>query len=381
VTILSTVLAGGLAILTAGSLVYCVLTMVAAWHYHRSSRAAKARRRPPISILTPLAGADLGLEENLRSSFRQNYPDFEIVFAVRRQDDPAVRIAQKAMLEFPHVPSTLIVTGEPGCPNAKVYSLLRMTDAAKNDLLVMNDSDIFSPPDLLEIIAAEFEDDRVALATCPYRAIPGFGWPSRLEALEMNTHFFGGVMVARMLEGMRFALGPSAVVRRGALEKIGGWIALGDFLAEDFMLGKLIFEAGYRVILSSCRVEHHIGTSGWASNLEHRLRWVRSTRRSRPKGYVGEVFTYPVPLALLLTLSLPPMWPALVATLALRAAAVWATATWVLRDSSFRSYWWLVPLQDIGALAVWVAGFFGNHVTWRGRKYYLYRDGRFKLAN
>ena len=366
--------------LVAGSLVYCLLSLAAVRSYLRVRRAGKPRQFPAISILTPLAGADLGLEDNLRASFQQHYPEFEIVFGVRHEDDPAIAVARKLMAEFPFVPARLIVTGEPTCANAKVFSLARMTAAARYDLIVMNDSDIRVPPDMLVTIAAEFDDPQVGLATCPYCAIPGSGWPSRLEALGMNTQFMAGVLVARMLEGMKFALGPSAVVRRDALERIGGWPALESFLAEDFVLGKRVFEAGYRVILSSCRVEHHIGDSGAAENLTHRLRWVRSTRRSRPKGYVGEVFTNPLPLALLLISANPAMWPWLVAAVICRVASAYAVAVRVLRDPGFARRFWAIPLQDIAAFLVWIAGFFGNRVTWRGRTYHLHPDGRFELV-
>lgn len=368
-----------LAALVAGSLVYSLMTVVAARKYLKARPAAAPKVLPPISLLTPLAGADLGLEENLRSSFQQDYPAFEVVFAIRRADDPSVPVARKVMAEFPHVLSTLIVAGEPTCANAKVYSLARMTDRARFDLLVMNDSDIRAPRSMLRTVAAEFQDEAVGLVTCPYRAVPGRSWPSRLEALLMNTQFLGGVLVARMLEGMKFALGPSLVVRRSALERIGGWTALEDFLAEDFVIGKMIAEAGYAVILSSCVVEHHIGSSGIAANLAHRIRWVRSTRRSRPKGYVGEVFTNPLPLALALWLLLPATWPLLAVTVVLRAMSVAAVAGWVLRDPLCARYFWALPFQDVLAFLIWVAGFFGNRITWRGRNYYLHRDGRFDL--
>ena len=151
-------------------------------------------------------------------------------------------------------------------------------------------------------------------------------------------------------------------------------------LAEDFVLGKRIFEAGYQVILSSCRVEHHIGDSGAADNLAHRMRWVRSTRRSRPKGYVGEIFTNPLPLALLLLLVDGRAWPWLVAAAVCRMASAWSVAVRVLRDPMFRKWFWAIPLQDVLAFCVWIAGFFGNRVSWRGRTYYLHRDGRFELV-
>src|ERR1022692_2589208 len=141
----------------------------------------------------------------------------------------------------------------------------------------------------------------------------------------------------------------------------------------------MIAEAGYGVILSSCVVEHHIGSSGIAQNLAHRIRWVRSTRRSRPRGYVGEVFTNPLPVALALWLVLPAAWPLLAATVVFRASAGAAVGGWVLRDSLCARYFWALPLEDVLAFAIWVAGFFGNRITWRGRNYYLHRDGRFEL--
>lgn len=362
-----------------GSLVYTVLSIVAAASYLRASRPRRASvDRPPISLLTPLAGHDLGLAENLRSSFEQDYPDFEIVLAVRHETDPAVPVARRMIADHPRVPARLIITGDPDCPNAKVFSLAAMTAAARHDLLVMNDSDIRIERDMLRRVAAEFENPKLGLATCLYRAIPGGGWPSRLEALGMNTHFLAGVLVARMLEGVKFALGPSLVVRRVALEAVGGWTALNRYLAEDYVLGNRVFDAGYEVILSSVRVEHRIGSATAAECLLHRLRWSRSTRRSRPKGYAGSLFTFPVPIALVLFALLPATWPALAFTLVLRYVAAWATAGAVLHDRDALRYWWAIPIEDVLAFLVWLAGFFGNRVKWRGRTYVVHADGTFE---
>ncbi len=365
--------------LLAGSLVYSGLAMVAARRYASVPAPDTPTEYPPITITTPLAGADLGLEHNLRSSFAQDYPRFELVFAVRRDDDPACAVVRRLMAEFPHVAARLLIVGDPVCPNAKVHSLKKMTGAAAYDLLVMKDSDIRSDPGMLRTVAAEFADPRVGLATCPYVAISGPRWAARLEALMMNTHFMAGVLTARMLEGMKFALGPSAAVRRGALEAIGGWDALDRYLAEDFMLGKLVAESGAGVILSRAVVEHHIGSASWSESMEHRLRWCRSTRRSRPWGYVGEVFTNPIPLALLVTAASPIWWPALALTVAMRYASSWAVARALRSPAAVRDFW-AVPLQDLFTLLAWVGGFVGNRITWRGRIYELYRDGRFELV-
>jgi len=365
--------------LVAGALIYQVLTIVAAVRY-RGVRPPGSSVAPPISILKPLSGAEDGLEENLRSFFEQRYPEFEILFAVRSAADPAIDVVERLQARYPGVPSKLIVTGEPPYANAKVYSLDLMLEAARHDLVVMADSDIRVMPDMLPALAAEFADEKVGMATCPYRVVPGHSFWSSLEAIGLNTEFLSGVLVARMLDGMKFALGPTIVARRETLRQIGGFDAVKDYLAEDFVLGNLAARHGFGVILSSYVIDHYIGAQSFGANVRHRLRWTRSARRSRPWGYAGQVFTHPLPIALMLCAISPGWWPVLVGAAVLRAAAVWATAGHVLRDGLTLRRCWLVPLEDAFTLLVWCAGFFGNTIQWRGRRYWLLPDGRFELV-
>jgi ceramide glucosyltransferase len=183
-------------------------------------------------------------------------------------------------------------------------------------------------------------------------------------------------LVARMLEGMRFAVGPTIAARRRVLHSIGGFERLKDYLAEDFVMGKLAAEAGHGVILSSYVVEHHIGDATFSENAAHRIRWARSTRRSRPAGYVGQVFTMPVPLALLVCAASPGWWPVLPLTIVVRALAAYTVSARVLRANI---NWLLLPGEDVVAFCFWLAGFFGNTITWRKRRYRLSSDGRFEL--
>jgi ceramide glucosyltransferase len=365
-----------LAALVAGSLVFCVLVVVAARNYLAVARSKGAVI--PVSILKPLAGADEGLEENLRSYFTQDYPEFEILFAVRDVGDAAVAIAERLRAEYPNILSRLIVVGEPPYPNAKVWSLSHMTTVASHDLLAMADSDVRVGPDFLRGVTAEFADGRLGLETCPYRAVPGESIWSRLEAIGMNTEFLAGILTARLLEGMKFAVGPTIVARKKVIEAIGGWDRVKDYLAEDFVLGQFAAEAGFAVGLSSYVVEHRIGTQPFLANAKHRLRWNRSTRRSRRAGYVGQIFTNPTPLIILLLVVAPSWWPLAVLTAVARAAAAVATAGWILQDPLCRKQWWLIPLEDLASFVYWIGGFFGNTITWRGRSYYLHGDGRFE---
>jgi ceramide glucosyltransferase len=362
----------------AGSFVYCLLVIVAARRY-LGVRPSYLQSPPPISVLKPLAGLDEGLESNLRTFFEQDYHPYELLFAVRFETDPAVDVVRKLQSEYAHVSSKLLIVGEPPYPNAKVWSLHHMTEAAQYDVLVMSDSDIRATSNFLTVIGAEFQDPKLGVSSCPYRAVPGRSFWSTLEAIGMNTEFLSGVIVARMLEGVKFALGPTATARRQVLTDIGGWNRLKDYLAEDFVLGNFAAEKGWRVILSSYVIEHHIGSQPFLPNARHRLRWFRSTRRSRPSGYVGQLFTNPLPLVFLLWIIRPEWWAIAIVTCIARALAAVATAHSILRDPLTTRLWFLVPVQDFLSFVFWIGGFFGNVITWRGRRYLLMKDGTFRL--
>jgi ceramide glucosyltransferase len=364
-----------LAALLCGVLAYTLLSILAALKY-LGVRPCEHGEQEPISVLKPLFGLERGLEPNLRTFFDQNYPAFEILFAVRNAADPAVAVVEKLQREYPHVRSQLLITGEPPYSNAKVYSLDCMLAAAAHDLVVMSDSDTCATPEMLCTLAAEFQDPKVGVATCPYRAVPGPGLWSRVEATGMNTDFLAGILVARMLEGMHFAIGPIIAARRSVLKSIGGFNRLKDYLAEDFVMGKLAAAAGHGVILSSYVIDHHIGSTDLRRSAAHRLRWVRSTRRSRPLGYLGQLFTMPVPVAILCCALNSAWWPALPVVMVFRALAAWILATRVARA---RLTWRLLLIEDLASFYFWFAGFFGNTITWRGHRYRLYADGRFEL--
>ena len=370
------ILSTALALLLTGSLVYCLLIVVATRRF-LSARLLMPGIQPAVSILKPLCGHDDGLEENLRSFFMQDYPEYEVLLGVHNADDPAVPVAEKVIHEFSgKVAARLIITGESPIPNAKAFSLNRMVREARHDVLVMGDSDIRVTPTLLSHLAREFQDEHIGLISCPYRAVPGKSFWSRLEAVGMNTELLGGVLVARMLEGMRFALGCTVAVRRGVLEEMGGFSYLQEFLAEDFVIGQRAAELGHGVLFSSYVIEHRIGSQGMMRNLGHRLRWARSTRRSRPAGYWGQIFTYPLAWALLLWAVYHPAWPAVLLTLVVRGMAAMATARYVLRDPVTQKQWWLLPLQDVLGFLIWISGFIGDTIIWRDRKCTVLRDGR-----
>ncbi len=369
-----------LAGLVCGSIIYCVLAIIAAAGYRRSG-VATLLKFPPVSVLRPMAGDRDNTEAGLRSVFEQDYPDFEVILGAASPDDAAVPIAQRLMAEFPHRRSRLIFTGESPHPNRKVWQLRALWAEASHETIVMADSDIRWTPDCLKTVVSELAQDGVGLVTCPYRAIAGPSLWSQTEALGLNIDFISGMLTARMMNGMDYAIGCTIATRRSEIAAIGGWQAVQSYLSEDFVIGNRMHGMGRTVILSRAVIEHYIGNDSMTGSWRHRLRWARGSRRSRPAGYVGEIFTKPTVPAVALWL-LAPGWGALAAlALAMRMALVWMAAVRVLNDREIRRRWWLLPLEDVSSFATWVLGFFGNKLTWRGHQLIIGRDGTIRTPD
>ncbi len=367
-------------LLLLGCWAYCILAIVGTL---RHSKARPLPAAPPsqtgISILKPLSGLDHDLAANLRSYFEQAYTNFELLFAVRHSTDAAVRVVHQLQREYPAIQSQLIFTGEPPYPHDKVFKLQSLLETARYELVVMSDSDVRVGPDFCQSLAGEFHDQSLDLVTCPYRAIAGPSLWSRLEAIGMNTDFHAGLFTAVLMEGARFAVGPTIVARRKVLQALGGIARFKDYLSsEDFMLGRVAAESGYGVRLSSYVVEHHIGAETLRQNFAHRLRWARTTRRSRPWGYVGQFFTYPFSALLCIAVAQSFWLPLLLFTTVLRLASAWSTSQ---RTLGARVEWLLLPLHDLLGFSFWLAGFFGKTVHWRGQRYILNRDGTLQPAS
>jgi ceramide glucosyltransferase len=367
-----------LLVASIGGMVYYLLAIVATRKLCKTREAAEVAASPAIALLKPLCGVDPGLERHLESFFLQDYPSFEILFAVESADDPAVAVAERLMARYRRVPARLILTGESPYANAKVYKMEKIAELTSADILVITDSDTSVSKGYLRRLAAAFAPERIGVVTNLYRGAPGADLWSKLEALGMSTEFMAGVVVANHLEGMKFALGPSMAVRRDCLRAIGGFAAMADYHADDFLLGQLAFEAGYEVALLRLPVNHHATALGFTSNFKHRLRWNRSSRFSRPAGYIGQGFTYGLPWTLLLFLAAPFWWSGSL-LLAVTAARLWLTYELGLRllnDRESLRRFWMIPLQDMLSFGAWVGGFMGREILWRNRRYRLLEGGR-----
>jgi ceramide glucosyltransferase len=369
-----------LTILSLGGIAYYLIAIFAS----RKLTGAKSHARetsdlPRISLLKPLSGMDSELEQCVESFFRQDYPSFEILFAVREASDPAINAVNNLTARYPQVATRLIITGKPPYANAKVYSMEKMAEAASGPILVVTDSDASVAPNYLQVMADNFAASDVGAVTNLYRGIASADLWSKLEALGMSTEFMAGVVVADRLEGMKFTLGPSMAIRADCLRKIGGFAAMADYLADDFVLGQWVAQSGYIVKLSTHVINHHASATGFINSFKHRLRWNRSTRFSRPSGYIGQGFTYGLAWSIMLALAAPALWTLIIllATLAIRGWLTYELAVRLLNDRAVASRWWLIPLQDLLSLTTWIGGFLGREIVWRNERYLLLEGGRF----
>jgi len=374
---------------TITSTIFLGLVFVAVSRFRRESvrkvRAAgdvSDADLPFVSVMKPVHGLEPRLRETLQTFFQQNYPKYEIVFGARSSEDAAVAIVEELRKEFPAVSVSIIYSGPPQWPNAKVYSLDKMLAAAKSEFVIISDSDVFVHPDYLRSVTAPLLDPKTGLVTCVYRGFPVGGSWALLEGLGMSVDMTSGVLLADMFEGMKFALGPTMATRKDALAKIGGIAATADFYSDDFELGRMIAEAGYHVELSHHIIEHMVVDTSFGPSLDHQLRWMKSTRFSRPLGHVGSGLTFAVPFGILGLIGGALMG----ATAAGMVLFAWSllnrvlqclTVGWlVVRDRRAISLCWLYPARDLFGFMLWVLSFSGGKFEWRGEKYQFQKGWR-----
>jgi ceramide glucosyltransferase len=371
------------------STVYLALSLVATVRYLRRARAARAAANatpasslPPVTIFKPVHGMEEQLAADLESFFQQDYPDYEVIFGVRDMDNPAARIAEEVRARYPHVPSRVIVSGPPEWPNAKVFSLDKMIAASSRNYFIISDSDVRVAPDFLRNTIPPLLDPKVGLVTCMYRGIPASDFWSWLEALGLSVEMTSGVMVADMMEGMRFALGPAMAVRRDAIDAIGGIVAVADYYSDDFELGNRIWAKDYKVVLSHHIVFNVLTSRSPLRTLGDQLRWMKSTRYSRPAGHAGTGLTYAMPFGILgligaWLLGYPVLGVELFALACLNRMIQSAVVGWsVARDPRAIGLCWLYPLRDFLGFVAWAISYTSRDFYWRGEMYRFGKGGR-----
>lgn len=343
-------------------------------------RPGHPRVAPPVSVLKPLCGGDGHLYENLRSFCEQDYPTYQLIFGVRDRDDPAVRVVNRLIREFPHLDLMLVVSDRLIGSNPKVSNLSNLYPRARYDTLVLADSDMRVGPDYLSAVVAPLEDRTVGLVTCLYKGIPSGGLWSALGAMFINEWFFPAALVGARLEPLRHAFGATMACRRDTLRAVGGLEALADHLADDYRLGWLISRRGFRVVLSPYLVENVVMDKDVGSLFFHELRWARTFRTVRPIGYFLSGLTFGIPLSVLFLMS------AGLSRLALTVFVVQLVLRYggrviLSRTLGLSVAWssaWLVPVRDALSLTLWALSFLGSSVRWNGHRLRVRRDGRLR---
>lgn len=371
------------------STIYLAMTLVATVRHLRRARSAQAAASaapsaslPPVTIFKPVHGMEEQLAANLESFFRQDYPDYEVIFGARDADNPAVKIAEEVRARYPHVPSRVILSGQPTWPSAKVFSLDKMIAASSRSYFIISDSDVQVAPDFLRNTIPPLLDPKVGLVTCMYRGIPASDFWSSLEALGLSVEMSSGVMVADMMEGMRFALGPAMAVRRDAIDAIGGIAAVADYYSDDFELGNRIWAKNYKVILSHHIVRNVLTSRSLVRTLGDQLRWMKSTRYSRPAGHAGTGLTYAMPFGILGLIAAGALghWTlgiGLFAIAFLNRTLQSIVVGWtVARDPRAVRFCWLYPLRDLFGFAAWAISYTSRDFYWRGETYRFGKGGR-----
>ncbi|HEX4489446.1 MAG TPA: glycosyltransferase [Terriglobales bacterium] len=374
---------------TLSSTVFLGMVFAAVARYTRLSNAARHEAAttskdllPPVTLLKPVHGMEPRLAENIESFFQQDYPNFEIVFGARDASNAALQVAEEMRRRYPNVKSKTVISGFPSWPNAKVFSLDKMIAESSFDHLIITDSDIKVAPDFIRNLIPPLLVPENGLATCFYRGVPAPGLWSTLEALGMSVEMPSGVMVADMMEGMRFAMGAVMATRRDVLEKIGGISSTRDYYSDDFVLGHEIWKAGYRVLLSHHFVEHVLMPRSFRETFGDQLRWMKSTRYSRPKGHIGTGLTFAMPFGILgfiaaAALGHPLVGAVLLAWAFLNRMAQCLTVGWgVLRDRRALGLCWLYPLRDLLGFCTWGGSFVSRTFFWRGETYQFSDGGK-----
>jgi ceramide glucosyltransferase len=383
----------GVAVLgTITSSIYCLMVLAAAIRFgvrrRREERAAMVSDfLPPVSVLKPMHGTEDGMETNLESFFQQNYPEFELLFCARYESDAGLQLARKVGERYPHVEAKYVTCGEPTPQfhNAKVFSLAKLDSVAKHDLFITSDADVRVTPDYLRKMVQNLRDPHMGLASSIYLGTVHRGnaasLSTHLDAVGKSVEMSSGVIVADMLEGTKFALGATMAVRRQSFVEVGGYEELGQFYADDFVLGNRLAAKGTGVRLATHVIRLLVEDTPFGLSFRNQLRWMQSTRRSRPWGHLGSGLTFALPFGLLgLLWGLLSGHPAvgllwlvgMIVNRWLQAGAVLG----VMGDSGWFYNTMIYPLRDLLGSILWLGSYGGDRFYYRGRTYRLREGGR-----
>ncbi|MGH9713198.1 MAG: glycosyltransferase [Candidatus Acidiferrales bacterium] len=360
--------------------IYYLIAIYSSWEFFARGRWREATDpdfAPPVSILKPIRGLDPKAYENFASFCRQDYPKYEIVFCVGELDDPVIPIIEKLARDFPERSIRVLYGSGSSGANDKVAKLARLVAEAEHEYLVISDSDVRVKPDYLRTVVAPLCNPKVGAVTCFYAPISEESFAEQLQTIGMVSDFYAGILVARQLDGVKFALGPTIATTRGRLAEFGGYQSIVNQPADDLLVGRLIADHGHEVRLLPYTILTVADFGSMRQLLQKRLRWIVVMRHLRPWGHLGLLLTQGL-LWSLVAIAIHPS-PVVAAAylgtyLALRIAMTWTIGIHGLKQRALWRNIALIPLWDAMALLIWLTSFSRNSIRWRDGKYYI-RDG------
>jgi len=358
--------------------IYYLIVIYSSWRFFREPLAQSSATpfTPPVSSLKPVRGLDPDAYENFASFCRQDYPDFELLFCVS-PGDPAIPVLEKLAHDFPQRQIRIIFQEIASGINDKVNKLDLLVRQAKHEVLVISDSDVRARPDYLRMVVAPLQDTKVGAVTCFYLPIEEKGFSESLQNIGMLSDFYAGVLVAKQLDGVKFALGPTIATRRKLIEGFGGYKSIENRPGDDLLVGRLIAEQGYEVRLAREAILTVSDFGSFRDLLLKRLRWFVVMRHMRPWGHLGLLLTQGLPWSLAAVAVHPTAAVALGylgAYALLRCAITWIIGIRGLKHPGVWARMPLIAVWDAVAFAIWLASFAKNSIRWRNKDYYI-RDG------
>jgi len=359
--------------------IYYALALFSSWRFFLSGNgdAEQSDFTPPVSILKPVRGLDHEAYENFASFCRQDYPEYEILFCVGDESDPVVPVIKRLAADFPSCNIRLLYGSGRDATNDKVAKLARLTQEARYEVLVINDSDVRAENSYLRKVVAPLANAKVGAVTCFYVPTHETSVVQRLQSVGMLSDFYPGILTAWLLDGVKFALGPTIVTTRARLAAFGGFEAIENRPGDDLLVGRLIADQGYEVKLLRYWVETVADYQSMRDLILKRLRWMVVMRHMRPWGHIGLLFTLGLPWVVIASLVTRSKIIALLylgAYLALRLTMTWLIGSWGLKQRFRLRYPLLIPLWDALATGIWLRSFTRNTISWRNHEYYI-RNG------
>ncbi len=358
--------------------IYYLIALYSSWRYFRKPASAlEASFTPPVSILKPIRGLDPDAGENLASFCRLDYPEFEIVFCVDPDDESVLSVLAKLTVDFPERRIRVLHGSGRVAANDKVAKLARLVSEAAYEVVVISDSDVRVRPDYLRRMTAPLRDPKVGAATCFYVPTEVTTLTDHLQSIGMMSDFYAGILVAWQLDGVKFALGTTIATTRARLNGFGGYQELENRPGDDLLVGRLIAEQGYEVVLLNYSIETVCDYGSLRDLLHKRLRWIVVMRHMRPWGHLGLLLTQGLPWSLAAVAIHPSAAVALCylgGYMGLRMVMTWIIGIHGLHQSRLWRELPLIPLWDAVAFGIWLTSFGRNTIRWRGADYYIRGD-------